>query len=26
MEAYRKRVSEPYWKFCSWDFPEEADA
>ncbi|MBN2039873.1 MAG: 3-hydroxyacyl-CoA dehydrogenase family protein [Spirochaetes bacterium] len=23
MDAYRKRVSAPYWKFFNWDIPEE---
>ncbi len=23
MEAYKERVSEPYWKFFNWDYPEE---
>lgn len=22
MDAYAEKVSEPYWKFCKWDFPE----
>lgn len=27
MEAYAKRVNEPYWRFCNYSFPtEEADA
>lgn len=24
MAAYANRVSEPYWKFCKWAFPEKA--
>ena len=23
MEAYLAKVSEPYWKFCNWEFPKE---
>lgn len=23
MDAYKERVSEPYWKFFNWDYPEE---
>ena len=23
MDAYSRRVSEPYWKFCKWEFPTE---
>jgi len=23
MDAYEKRVLEPYWRFCNWDFPEK---
>lgn len=23
MQAYFAKVSEPYWRFCSWDFPKE---
>ena len=25
MDAYRQRVSEPYWRFCSWNLPDEKD-
>ena len=25
MDAYRQRVSEPYWRFCAWELPEEKD-
>ena len=23
MQAYSAKVSEPYWRFCNWDFPKE---
>ncbi len=23
MKAYGEKVSEPYWKFCKWNFPKE---
>lgn len=22
-QAYLAKVSEPYWKFCNWEFPKE---
>lgn len=25
MEAYRRRVNAPYWRFINWDFPQEQD-
>ena len=25
MEAYASRVNAPFWKFCHWDFPAEAE-
>lgn len=25
MEQYAQRVSEPYWRFCSWEYPVEAE-
>ena len=25
MDAYRQRVSEPFWRFCSWNLPDEKD-
>ena len=26
MDAYAARVSEPYWKFCLWDYPDTPDS
>ncbi|MBR5337778.1 MAG: 3-hydroxyacyl-CoA dehydrogenase family protein [Lachnospiraceae bacterium] len=26
MEAYSAKVSEPYWRFCKWEFPTEASS